>query len=151
MHVAVRNVVEVAPGSPQDVCILDLEASTEHLLVSTAKHADAMYAVVEPYGTSLETGRRVAMLARDLGLERVGLIANKLRADEDMEAVEAYAHEHGIEVLGGVPYDERFHEAERASRAPLDHDPEARAVQAIDELAARLLCDPPARSARIAV
>ncbi len=139
MHMAVRGVIGAAADGDADVLIVDLEASTEHLLVATAEHADAMYAVVEPYGTSLETGRRVALLARDLGLPHVGLIANKVRDERDLATVGAYAELHGIELTGTIPYDECFHEAERAALAPLDHDPDAPAVRAIDDLAAHLI------------
>ena len=139
MHVAVRSVVDIAPSAPEDVCILDLEASTEHLLVATARHADAMYAVVEPYGTSLESGRRVALLSRDLGLQRVALIANKVRGEQDVEAVTAFARAHEIELVGAIPYDESFLEADRAGLAPLDYEPAARGVRASAELAPRLL------------
>ncbi len=139
MHAAVRGVIEVAEDSPGHVSILDTEASTEHLLVSTAKHADAMFAVVEPYFTSLETGRRINLLAKDLGIERVALIVNKVRSEEDLELVDAFAEEEGLEVVGAVPYDDCFHEAERASRAPLDFAPDAEAMAAIARLAPRLL------------
>ena len=139
MHRAVRGVIGASPSGDEDVCIVDLEASTEHLLVATAEHADAMYAVVEPYGKSLETGRRVAELARELGLGHVGLIANKVRDEHEAATVAAYAERHGIELAGAVPYDESFHEAERIPRAPLDHDPDAPAVRAIDGLAERLI------------
>ncbi|MDQ3607680.1 MAG: P-loop NTPase [Actinomycetota bacterium] len=139
MHMAVRGVIDAAPSGDEDVCIVDLEASTEHLLVATAEHADAMYAVVEAYGTSLETGRRVAALARDLGLPHVGLIANKVRDQRDVATVAAFAERHGIELAGAIPHDECFYEADRAVRAPLDHAPEAAAIRAIDELAARLI------------
>jgi CO dehydrogenase maturation factor len=139
MHAAVRGVIEVAPDGPEDVCVLDTEASTEHLLVATARHADAMFAVVEPYFTSLEAGRRIAMLAKDLGLGDVALIANKVRSDQDAAVIEAFAAEQGLDVAGLVPYDETFLRAERASRAPLDYDSGAPAVEAIAELAARLL------------
>ncbi|MDQ4072092.1 MAG: cobyrinic acid a,c-diamide synthase, partial [Actinomycetota bacterium] len=142
-HMAVRGVIGAAPEGEQDVCIVDLEASTEHLLVATAGHADAMYAVVEAYGKSLETGRRVAALARELGLPRVGLIANKVRDEHDVATIAAYAERHGIELAGAVPYDESFYEAERIPRAPLDHDPGAPAVRAIDELAGRLTAGRP--------
>ncbi len=138
-HMAVRGVIGAAPRGDEDVCIVDLEASTEHLLVATAEHADAMYAVVEPYGKSLETGRRVAELARELGLGHVGLIANKVRDEHEAATVATYAERHGIELAGAVPYDESFHEAERIPRAPLDHDPDAPAVRAIDDLAERLI------------
>lgn len=139
MHAAVRGVIKVAEESPGHVTILDTEASTEHLLVSTAKHSDAMFAVVEPYFTSLETGRRINFLAKDLGIERVAMIANKVKGPEDLEIVDAFAQEEGLEVVGWVPWDNCFHEAERESRAPIDFAPEAEAMQAIDRLAPRLL------------
>ncbi len=150
MHMAVRGVIGAAPSGDGDVCIVDLEASTEHLLVATAKAADAMYAVVEPYGTSLVTGRRVALLARDMGLPNVGLIANKVRDERDLAAVTAYAEQHEIELVGTVPYDECFHAAERDSASPLDHSPDAPAVRAIDDLAAHLLAHGPQPSGRSA-
>src|ERR687884_2284656 len=103
MHATVRSVIEVA----EDVCILDTEASPEHLARGTARYADAMYAVVEPYYKSLETGRRMAVLAQDLGLERVGVIANKIRDDAELAAVREFADQHGLDVAGVVPFDER--------------------------------------------
>ncbi len=139
MHAAVRGVIGAAEDSPRHVSILDTEASTEHLLVSTAKHAHAMFAVVEPYFTSLETGRRINLLAKDLGIERVALIVNKVRSERDLEAVDAFAEEEGLEVVGTVPYDDCFHQAERAERAPIDFAPEAEAMAAIARLAPRLL------------
>ncbi len=138
-HMAVRGVIGAAPSGDEDVFIVDLEASTEHLLVATAQHADAMYAVVEPYGKSLETGRRVVALARALGLPNVGLIANKVRDEREAAIVAAYAERHGINLAGAVPYDESFHEADRVPRAPLDHDPDGPAVRAIGDLAAHLV------------
>ena len=139
MHAAVRGVIGAAEDSPGHVTILDTEASTEHLLVSTAKHAQAMFAVVEPYFTSLETGRRVNMLATDLGIPRVALIANKVRSEQDVEVVEEFAAEEGLEVVGAVPWDDCFHEAERESLAPIDFAPESEAMAAIARLAPRLL------------
>src|SRR5919199_6474130 len=121
MHATVRSVIEAAGGRNEDVCILDTEASPEHLSRGTARYADALYAVVEPYYKSLETGRRMAVLAEDLGLERVGLIANKVRDDAELAAVREFADRHKLEVAGVVPFDERLPEAERAQASPLDH------------------------------
>jgi CO dehydrogenase maturation factor len=134
----VRSVIEAASERTEDVCILDTEASPEHLSRGTAKYADAMYAVVEPYYKSLETGRRMAVLAKDLGLERVALIANKIRDGGELEAVREFAAQHELELAGVVPYDEALPEAERARRAPLDFAPDAPAIGAISELAAEV-------------
>jgi CO dehydrogenase maturation factor len=137
MHATVRSVIEAASERTEDVCILDTEASPEHLSRGTARYADAMLAVVEPFYKSLETGRRMAVLAQDLGLERVALVANKIRDESDRRAVEEFARQEGLEVVGVVPFDERLPEAERARRAPLDFAPDSPAVAAIGELAQR--------------
>jgi CO dehydrogenase maturation factor len=135
MHATVRSVIEAAGEGAEDVCILDTEASPEHLSRGTARYADAMFAVVEPYYKSLETGRRMALLARDLGLGRVALIANKIRDDHERAAVEEFADKHELEIAGVVPFDERLPEAERAQQAPLDFASDSPAVVAIGRIA----------------
>ena len=130
-----RSVIEAAPSETEDVTILDTEASPEHLSRGTARHADAMLVVVEPYFKSLETGRRMAGLGTDLGLGRVAVVANKVRDDRDRDAVHQFVERHGLELAGVVPFDPSFQAAERAGAAPLDFDPDAPAIAAIDDLA----------------
>lgn len=137
-HQAMRAVVGAAPNSQNYICILDTEASTEHLKVGTAKHVDVLYAVVEPYYKSLEAGRRVLALARDLGIEHLALLANKVRPGE-LEVVQAFAEEHDLGIIGSIPFDECFHHAERAAVAPIDFAPDAPAVVAIGKLARKLV------------
>ena len=139
MHATVRSVIETASEADEDVCILDTEASPEHLARGTARYADTMLAVVEPYYKSLETGRRMAVLARDLGLERVLLVANKIRDEHELAAVREFAEQHDLEIAGVVPFDTSLPEAERARQAPLDFAPDAAAVTAIGDLAERLV------------
>ena len=138
-HMAMRAVVGAAPNTQNYICILDTEASTEHLKVGTAKHVDVLYAVVEPYFKSLESGRRVLALARDLGIEHLALLANKVRDDADLEAVQRFAAEHDLGVIGVIPYDECFRHAEQAAVAPIDFAPDAPAVVAIGKLARKLV------------
>ena len=141
MHATVRSVIEVASNAAEDICLLDTEASPEHLSRGTARYADAMLIVVEPWYKSLETGRRMAALAKDLGLERVALVANKIRDESERQAVQEFADRHGLEIAGVVPYDERLPDAERAGRAPLDFAPDAPAIAAIDVLARDWVAD----------
>src|SRR5919206_610565 len=108
MHATVRSVIEAASDRSGDVCILDTEASPEHLSRGTAQYADAMLCVVEPYFKSLETGRRMAALAKDLGLERVALVANKVRDERELEAVRQFASNHDLEIAAAIPFDETF-------------------------------------------
>jgi len=119
--------------------VVDMEASPEHLARSTAEAVDLMLVVAEPWFRSLETARRSVALAVDLGIPRVAVVANKLRDAGDREAVEAFCARHGIELFATVPYDDALGDAERTGAAPVDHDADARSVDAIDRLVDRVL------------
>ena len=77
----------------------------------------------------------MAALANDLGLDRVALVANKIRDPRDLEAVRQFADRHELELAGVIPFDPAFQGAERAELAPLDFAPDAPAIGALDELA----------------
>jgi CO dehydrogenase maturation factor len=139
MHATVRSVIETASDAAGDVCILDTEASPEHLSRGTAQYAETMLIVVEPYYKSLETGRRMALLGKDLGLPHVALVANKIRDERELEAVRQFAGQHDLEIAGSVPFDESFPESERAQRAPLDFAPRSAGVDAIAKLGRQLI------------
>jgi len=139
-HVAVQNIMGDRPGATTaDVTILDMEASLEHLARGTVRHVDALLVITEPYYRSLETAGRLVPLARDLGLERVWVVANKVRADRDEAAIRAYCDRRSFDVIGSVPFDESIAEADRLGRALIDFAPTAPAVVAIEALADGLL------------
>src|SRR5262249_34844555 len=114
MHATVRALIEAAGDDDAEVTVLDTEASPEHLTRGTARYAETMLTVVEPYYKSLETGRRMAALARELGVPEVKLVANKVRDENELRAVREFASRHELELAGIVPYDEAFPDAERA-------------------------------------
>jgi CO dehydrogenase maturation factor len=141
MHATVRTVIQEAAAQDGEICILDTEASPEHLSRGTARYADAMYCVVEPYFKSLETGRRMATLGRDLGLSRVALVANKIRDARERDAVTTFAQRHDLDIACFIPFDDALPDAERAEASPLDHAPDAPAVRAIAELAETIVAN----------
>ena len=96
MHATVRSVIEAVPDVPGEVCVIDIEASLEHFSQNKALHADAMLIVVEPYFRSLESGRRMIGLARQLDPERLALVANKVRGDCELAALHDLAALHGV-------------------------------------------------------
>ena len=63
--------------------VVDMEAGIEHLGRRTAEAVDLMLVIVEPGWASIETAKRVAALAADLGLTRVAAVANKVASAED--------------------------------------------------------------------
>jgi CO dehydrogenase maturation factor len=130
----------MASKAATGVCIVDTDATVEQFLRIAMIRADAVLVVVEPYYKSLETGRRMARLGKLQGYENVALVANKVRDEHD--AVYAFAEEHGLELAAIIPFDDRLPESEWAQRAPLDFDPGAPAIMAMDELAGRLVEGP---------
>jgi CO dehydrogenase maturation factor len=120
---------------PGDVTVLDMEASIEHLTRGTVSNVDALLVVTEPYYRSLETTGRIVPLALELGLERVWVVANKVRGETDETAIREYCARHGFEVIGVVPFDESVTAADQAGQALIDHAPSAPAVTAVAQVA----------------
>jgi CO dehydrogenase maturation factor len=121
-----------------DDLVVDMEAGLEHLSRGTGRHLSRFVATIEPYYRSMETARRVAELATELGVPDVLAVANKVRDDGDRAAIRGFCTSHGLRLVGEIPYDPSLVEAERAGRAPIDHAPDAPAVSAIRGLAATL-------------
>lgn len=137
LHATVRSIVYVTGEEEMDVCLLDTDASPEIFSRAMPQYVDAMLGVVEPYFKSLETGRRIAALAGDLGIERFALVANKIRDERDVELVRSFADRHGLTLGGTIPFDESLRRAEQVAQAPLDFAPDGPAVEAIGEIARR--------------
>ncbi|MBA3234665.1 MAG: AAA family ATPase [Chloroflexi bacterium] len=134
-HSAVRDVMEqLASSEPQDVTILDTEASIEHLSRGTVRNVDALLVVTEPYYRSLETAGRVVPLAHELGLPAVWVVANKVRNDQDREAILQYGASRGFEIIAAIPYDAQVGEADLLGLSVIDHAPAAATVAAIGAL-----------------
>ncbi|MDP9311821.1 MAG: hypothetical protein M3R24_13230 [Chloroflexota bacterium] len=120
------------------VTVVDMEASVEHMSRGTYRHVDVLLIVLEPYYRSLETAGRMAALAQGLGIQRVYGIANKVRNARDEAAVLDYCAKHTIELVARIPFDDAIVEADRAGVALIDHNPDALAVAEIRHLARRL-------------
>jgi CO dehydrogenase maturation factor len=135
----VRGVVgELGKVRPDDVTILDTEASIEHMTRGTVRTSDAVLLVTEPYFRSLETTGRLAPLARELGIPHVWAVGNKVRTVGDEAAIREYCGRHDVEVLAVVPFDAHVTEADNAGLSLLDHAPDGPAARAITVLARTL-------------
>ncbi len=121
------------------MAIVDLEAGLEHLSRGTARHVDTLLVVAEPYFKSLETAQRSFSLARDLGIEAVHMVANKVRTARDEETVREFADRHALSLAAVIPYDPAVVEADERGTAPIAHRPDAPSVTAIRRLADQLL------------
>lgn len=124
------------------VTLLDLEASPEHLSRGTARHADVLVLMAEPYFRSLEAVRLQASLAAETTIGRVAVVANKCRSATDRDAIEEFCRRHGLELVGRLPWSDRVLDADAARTPVLDHAPDDPVVAAVAEAVHRLVPTP---------
>lgn len=138
-HAAVRTLVGEMVKKYDRPTVVDMEAGLEHLSRGTTKYVDCLLSILEPYYKFLETGARICELALELGIQKVFAIANKVRGAEDEQAIRDFCEKRKVELLGLVPFDEALLEADMKGVAPLDYDVSGVAVQALREMAQKLM------------
>jgi len=110
----------------EDVLMMDMYAGVEHLGRATVDFVDSMIIVVEPTRRSLGTARQIKKLANDIGLERLWLVGNKVRNQDESDFLETQTP--GIPILGFLPADLGVQEADRLGVPVYDHVPSLKDV-----------------------
>lgn len=101
-----------------EVIIMDMEAGIEHLGRATAGAVDKLIVVVEPGRRSLETARSIKGLAKDIGLENIAVVGNKIRTQSDRDFLIASLPD--LAFLGFIPYDQAIVDADLANQSLVD-------------------------------
>jgi CO dehydrogenase maturation factor len=118
-----------------EVLIIDMYAGVEHLGRATVDFVDAMIVVVEPTQRSLSTASQIKKLSKDIGLERLWLVGNKVRTEEELKFLEQESP--GIPLLGTLPMDLGVLDADRLGKPVYDHVPSLK--EAAQNIAHKLL------------
>ncbi|MDE0805903.1 MAG: AAA family ATPase [Acidimicrobiales bacterium] len=133
-HATVSAVLADLGRRDDALTLMDLEASPEHLSRGTARHADVLVMVTEPYYRSLETIRRVSALAAELEIPIVTVLANKVRNDEEEEAVREYCQRHDLSFTSAIRWSDDVLDADSAGRPVLDAAPGSTLVAGVRDL-----------------
>lgn len=136
-HRAVRGLIAHMSGYGEHT-VTDMEAGLEHLKRGTARNVDVMLIVAEPYYRSLEAAARTFRLARELEIPVIRTVANKVATASDRTVIEDFCERNGMELIGVVPEDHQFVEAERNGHAPFDFAPDCPGIQSIRGVAEQL-------------
>lgn len=137
-HAVVAALLADLGADDDQLVLLDMEASPEHLSRGTIREVDLACLVAEPYYRSLETVVRMHALIAELGIPRVVVVANKVRTPGDAEAVEQFCARHGFAAAGCLPWCEAVGEADRARAAVVDWPGTQPVTGAVAGLAATL-------------
>ena len=136
-HRAVRGLIAEMSGYGE-YTITDMEAGLEHLKRGTARNVDVMLVVTEPYFRSMEAAARTFVLARELKIPHLYVVANKVKNEDDQAAIDEFCRKHEMPQIGVVPDEPLFGEAERLGLAPIDFAPDSAGARAIRAIAGKL-------------
>lgn len=88
----------------QSDVVVDMVAGVEHLGRGTAADMSALVVVTDPSGPALRSVDRIHRLARDLKLDPVVVVANRVRWPEEMERISEQVSP--LPLIGAVSYHE---------------------------------------------
>lgn len=109
-HALLRRLLKHLIVERNEIVIVDMEAGIEHLTRGTAEGVDAFIVVVEPGQRSIQTAISVKSLAKELGVKKVFLIANKVRKQEDVQFIKNSIGT--MEFLGQISFNESIMESD---------------------------------------
>ncbi len=120
-NVLLRRLLKHLVVERDEVVIVDMEAGIEHLTRGTAGSVDAFIVVVEPGQRSMQTAGVVRDMARDLGVKKVFVVANKVRGQEDLDFIKNGIGD--IEIAGHISFNNDVMEADIRGASPFSFSP----------------------------
>ena len=133
-HVMLKAILSSLVFRKDDVVVMDMEAGLEHLGRGTASMMDQFIVVIEPGARSVQTYERIKQLARDIGVTKVRVVANKVRDEQDEEFIRARIPEEDL--LGFIHYNTDVIAADRSGKSPYDF--REKAVEEIRAIKAKI-------------
>lgn len=133
-NVLLRSILKYLMVGRTEVVIVDMEAGIEHLTRGTAESVDAFIVVVEPGQRSLQTANTVFQMARQLGVRKVFVAANKIRGQGDLDFIRSNLGRE--ELTGAISFNNAIVEADMRGAAPFASSPHT--VEEVREIKARI-------------
>lgn len=131
-NVLLRSLLKHLILRRSEVVIVDMEAGIEHLTRGTAESVDAFIVVVEPGQRSMQTAKTVLEMAKNLGVRKVFVVANKVRGPEDLQFIKDNVA--GMDVIGSITFNDAVMEADMKGSSPYIYSRETvEEVKAIKE------------------
>ncbi len=133
-HVMLKAILSSLVFRKDDVVVMDMEAGLEHLGRGTASMMDQFIVVIEPGARSVQTYTRIKELARDIGVTKVRVVANKVRDEQDEAFIRSRIPEEDL--LGIIHYNTDVISADRSGKSPYDFS--EKAVEEIRAIKAKM-------------
>jgi CO dehydrogenase maturation factor len=106
----------------QELVLVDLAAGVEFLGRASIRGINAFVSIVEPGGRSIETANNINKMAKDLGIDCIGTIANKISEPAQTELIESQLEDTAF--LGALEYSRSLQQADLGRSAIFGADEE---------------------------
>ena len=117
-----RGLIDHVILERDEAVVIDMEAGLEQFGRSTCRGVDLLLIVVEPGARAIDTGRRIAELAVELGVRRSAFVANSVRSVEEEEAVRSMLSRHSLTLFASLPYSDAVTRADIQGKSVFEVD-----------------------------
>jgi CO dehydrogenase maturation factor len=115
-----RSLLEHIVLESDEAVVVDMEAGLEQFGRATCRGVDLMIVVVEPGSRSVETAARVVQLAKDMGVSRTAVVANRVRSAAERDAVTSLLKGFGLELAESMPASDAVSRADLEGKSVFD-------------------------------
>jgi CO dehydrogenase maturation factor len=112
-----RGLIEHVILEDDEAVVVDMEAGLEQFGRATTRGVDVLMVVVEPGSRSVETASRIVELAREMGVRKAVIVANRIRSPGEQTAVEKLLAEHHLELFHSLPASDAVSEGDLVGRS----------------------------------
>lgn len=119
-NVLVKRLLEHLLRQKEEIVILDMAAGIEHLTRGTSQLVDALLIIVEPDLGSIQTAKKISRLAKDLGVQNIFIVANKIETQEEKEFTATNLK--GFSIIGFIPFDSQIKKAALKGITPVSFE-----------------------------
>lgn len=137
-NAVLRSLLEHLVLEARDAVLVDMEAGLEPFGRATCRGVDMLLVVVEPGSRSIETAARISELARQMGVRRLGVVANRVRDERQREIVEEMLRPHHLRLIDALPDVPVVTRADLEGRSPFALPGADRWVQTIRHLSVKV-------------
>ncbi len=113
-----RSLLEHLMLERDEAVLVDMEAGLEQFGRATCRGVDLLLVVVEPGTRSIDTAARISELAKEMGVRRIAVVANRVAGQYEKRAVEEGLGRHGLELLHTLPTSGAVSGADLAGTSP---------------------------------
>lgn len=112
-----RSLLEHIILDKDEAVVVDMEAGLEQFGRATCRGVDVLLVVVEPGSRSVETASRIIELAREMGVPRTVVVANRVKDAAEERAISKLLADHHLDLFHSLPASKVVAEADLKGRS----------------------------------